>query len=140
MSGSVAGGLLFVGQMNAHLTALDVATGRVVWQIRVEESVLYSPLVVDGVAYAPGESRTLMTLDAATGETRWFLDLGQAPRMTPAFSDGLLAVGKTEGHLYILDAETRATTFDFLAQRGVEDSPAIEGGRRVIYLGTTTAP
>ena len=50
-------GMLFVGQLDANVVALDIKTGREVWRTRIEDwrngySVTSAPLYYDGIVYS----------------------------------------------------------------------------------------
>jgi quinohemoprotein ethanol dehydrogenase len=75
-------GMLFVGQLDANVVALDIKTGREVWRTPIENwhngySITSAPLYFDGVVYsgiAGGELGTrgrLTALDAKTGKILW---------------------------------------------------------------------
>ena len=75
-------GKIFVGQANAHLVALDQATGEVLWDITAEDwskgyAITSAPLYYDGMVitgYAGGEygiRGKVEAFDADTGEKIW---------------------------------------------------------------------
>ena len=79
---AVAGGLVFVGQVDAKLTALNQDTGEVVWSVQVDDPragysetmapVYYDGLVYIGVSGAEYEIRGHVTAyDAKTGDQVW---------------------------------------------------------------------
>jgi quinohemoprotein ethanol dehydrogenase len=79
---AVADGLVFVGQVDAKLTALDENTGEVVWSVQVDDPragysetmapVYYDGLVYIGVSGAEYEIRGHVTAyDAKTGDQVW---------------------------------------------------------------------
>lgn len=63
---AVANGLVYIGDAEGTLTALDAATGDVVWDTGLDGYVRY-PVVVGDVVYA-FTSTTLVVLDGASGE------------------------------------------------------------------------
>ncbi|TMJ57862.1 MAG: quinonprotein alcohol dehydrogenase, partial [Alphaproteobacteria bacterium] len=75
-------GMLFVGQLDANVVALDIKTGREVWRTPIENSdhgysITSAPLYFDGIVYsgiAGGElgiRGRLTALDAKTGKILW---------------------------------------------------------------------
>ncbi|MGD0965384.1 MAG: PQQ-dependent dehydrogenase, methanol/ethanol family [Candidatus Acidiferrales bacterium] len=82
---AVLGNLLFLGTLDAHLVALDIRTGRVVWDVEVADyregySITSAPLalknmVVTGVAGGEFGIRGFVDArDAATGKQIWRFD------------------------------------------------------------------
>src|SRR5437868_12884688 len=75
-------GLLFLGQLDANVVALDIKTGREVWKTPIEEwrggySITTAPLYFDGIVYSGisggelGIRGRLTALDAKTGKILW---------------------------------------------------------------------
>ena len=75
-------GLLFLGQLDARVVALDIKTGNEVWQTRIEEwqsgyTITSAPLYYDGIVYSGlsggefGVRGRLTALDAKTGKILW---------------------------------------------------------------------
>ena len=79
---AVGEGMLFVGQLDANVVALDITTGREVWRTPIDDwrngySITSAPLYYDGIVYSGisgGELGTrgrLTALDANTGKILW---------------------------------------------------------------------
>jgi alcohol dehydrogenase (cytochrome c) len=75
-------GLLFMGQLDATVVALDMKTGKKVWQTPIEKwqngyGITSAPLYYDGLVYSGitggefGVRGRLTALDAKTGEIKW---------------------------------------------------------------------
>ena len=75
-------GMLFVGQLDANVVALDMKTGREVWRTAIEDwrngySIASAPLYYDGIVYSGisggelGIRGRLTALDAKTGKILW---------------------------------------------------------------------
>jgi alcohol dehydrogenase (cytochrome c) len=75
-------GMLFLGQLDANVVALDIKTGKEVWKTPIEDwrngyGVTGAPLYYDGVVYSGntggefGVRSRLTALDAKTGKVLW---------------------------------------------------------------------
>jgi quinohemoprotein ethanol dehydrogenase len=75
-------GMLFLGQLDAHLVALDIKTGKEVWKTPIEDwhngyGVTSAPLYYEGIVYSGntggefGVRSRLTALDAKTGNILW---------------------------------------------------------------------
>jgi quinohemoprotein ethanol dehydrogenase len=75
-------GLLFFGQLDAQVVALDMKTGKVKWKMPIERwengyTITSAPLYYDGLVYSGisggefGVRGRLTALEAATGEIKW---------------------------------------------------------------------
>jgi outer membrane protein assembly factor BamB len=107
-SPTVIDGTLYVGNNNGSLYAIDVATGRVLWNVHVTNPLMSAPLVYgDAVIVGEGDptSRTsspsepvmvgqgpsaLIAFDRSSGQMRWQLALSGSAMPTPAIVDGIL--------------------------------------------------
>jgi alcohol dehydrogenase (cytochrome c) len=87
---AILGSTLFVGTLDAHLVALDAATGRVKWDAKVADSaqgysITGAPLVVDGavvVGVSGGEFGVrglIAAYNVVTGAQRWRFDTIPGP-------------------------------------------------------------
>jgi alcohol dehydrogenase (cytochrome c) len=75
-------GMLFVGQLDANLVAVDIGTGREIWKTPIADwhngySITSAPLYYDGIVYSGisggelGIRGRLTALDAKTGKILW---------------------------------------------------------------------
>src|SRR2546428_4952567 len=75
-------GLLFFGQFDSNVVALDMKTGKVVWKTPIEKwengyTITSAPLYYDGIIYSGvsggefGVRGRLTALDAKSGEIMW---------------------------------------------------------------------
>jgi alcohol dehydrogenase (cytochrome c) len=75
-------GMLFLGQLDANVVALDIKTGKEVWKMPIEDwrngyGVTSAPIYYDGIVYSGntggefGVRSRLTALDAKTGKILW---------------------------------------------------------------------
>jgi quinohemoprotein ethanol dehydrogenase len=75
-------GMLFLGQLDANMVALDIKTGKEVWRTPIEDwhngyGITNAPLYFDGIVYSGntggefGVRSRLTALDAKTGKILW---------------------------------------------------------------------
>jgi len=85
---------------DGSLHAVDLASGEERWSAPVSGEG--TPVVVDGVVYAPGHNE-IVALDATGGEVRWRHET-ELPVSTPAVGDGAL-YAVTHGRIIALEAD-----------------------------------
>ncbi len=105
---AVLGNTLFLGTLDAHLVALDIKTGAVIWDVEIGDykqgysitsaPLAYKNMVVTGVAGGEFGARGFVSArDAATGKEIWRFDtipgLGQPGSETWADKDALKTGG-----------------------------------------------
>jgi outer membrane protein assembly factor BamB len=107
----VSGGLVYValGASN-EFDALNLRTGRKVWEIALHERVTGGPTVDEalGLVYVVMWSGRVVALDAHVGAILWDVHLAGGSESSPALSEkqGTLYLGSYDGSLYALDART----------------------------------
>jgi outer membrane protein assembly factor BamB len=132
-SPAVADGLVFIGDDNGNIYALDAATGALRWKIDTKSSVVSRPAVVGGTVYVGSENNYVYALNAATGAIRWSRRTGGQVNSSPALSGGTLYVGSDDGKVYALDAATGAVEWTRPTAGKVDSGPAVSGG--TVYVG-----
>jgi outer membrane protein assembly factor BamB len=140
----VAGGKLFAIDTKSSVTALDAATGRLLWkrQIKVEKrsgSVAFGGGVAfdNGVLFATTGYGVTVALDATSGAEKWRNDLEIPLRGAPSVADGKVFVITQDNQLVALSADAGKQLWDAVAI--VENAgllgaaaPAISGDTMVI--------
>ena len=132
---TVAGGVVYVGLGDAHLYALNGATGGLLWRHDTggkPSSIRAS----DGVVYVGSDAGHLYALNAATGDLLWRRDTGDEPSSIRV-SDGVVYVVSDAGHLYALNAATG----DLLWRRDTKGEPSsIRVSDGMVYVGSSGTP
>ncbi|MFL5340752.1 MAG: PQQ-binding-like beta-propeller repeat protein [Gemmataceae bacterium] len=143
-SPAMADGRLFIGEgghgnKSTHLFALDVATGRKLWDYPVASHVESSPAVVDGVVYFGGGDEGLLAVDTVTGTRKWQFNEALHIDTSPALMDGRVYAGSGDNKQYqtlqfiCLNAATGAPVWRIPSELPVWGSPLAADGR--VYFG-----
>jgi outer membrane protein assembly factor BamB len=126
----VADGTVFFGSFDRTLYAVDATTGREKWRFPEASDTAVvddgadadfpkgwywtSPVVVNGVVYAPNLDGSVYARDAKNGNFVAQFDLGTPISAAPVAVDGLVIVAtsttnrtKAEGAIYSLDVTTK---------------------------------
>jgi outer membrane protein assembly factor BamB len=106
---AVVGTTLYMGFPNGRVTALDVASGAVVWSVRLPGQpylggVLSPPAVSGDTVYVGANNGHVYGLDRATGAERWKFEIGSWVASGPAISGNALLTGAWDGNLYAFTA------------------------------------
>lgn len=99
--GALAHGRVYATSEDGSATALDPATGAVVWSTPVGDRLTTPATVVGDVLFVASEPHSVTALDAATGRVLWSIDVTGKPTM-PAIVDGLAFVGTDLGRVVAL--------------------------------------
>ena len=122
-SPAVVDGTVYIGCRDAHVYAIDAATGRKKWDYPTSKSwVIGTPAVRDGMVYVgTSDSSRFMALDAKTGRLRFNLKTGAYMFSSPALAGDLAYLGNHNGHLYAIDAKAGKVVWDFQTEASKKD-------------------
>lgn len=157
----IAGGTVYAatrdenGEGRAAVYAIELASGRRLWEFRTDISVHGPIAVADGVVYAQSLRSTLYALDARSGTLLWQREPAAAPepnnQRTYGYYGVTVAAGKvlwthqdrfgvgSQGVVAALDPKTGATIWQSpMAGSTMSDgTPVVADGR--VYAGSNTA-
>lgn len=129
-------GLVYVGNLDGLLVAVDASTGAKKWEFKAGASINTTPTVVGGVLYIASWDKKLYALDAMTGTKKWESNPATVkllqPSASPIVINGVLYFGG-ETAIYALDANTGAKKWEFIGDGiyGWQASPTVVDG--VVY-------
>jgi outer membrane protein assembly factor BamB len=133
-SPAVVNGVVYIGDDNGVISALDRTTGSAIWTRSVGGAVVSSPAVVGPTVFVGSASGTVTALNAATGTVVWTFVAAGAVNSSPAVSGGIVYIGSDDGNVYALSASTGALVWSAPAGGAVESSPAVSGG--TVFVGS----
>ncbi len=136
----VSGGLVYVGDWNGVVWALDARTGRTRWTFRADGRIKGSLARSGGRVFVGDYDGHLYALDARTGRLAW--RASAQPRLggrgafysTPAVGYGRVFIGNTDGKVYAFGAASGRLLWSQSTGGYVYASPAI--WRRLILVGS----
>ena len=99
---AVAGGVVYAATYEGGLLAIDLETGKRLWDFQAGPRFGTSPSLADGAVYVGGGGGQLYRLDAATGTVRWQLALEGHPVGAPVEAGETIYVATREGILYAI--------------------------------------
>ena len=127
-------GLVYVGQTDHRMLALNRETGAVVWKFQANLPITASALVHDGIAYVTSASNRIYAIDAQSGEKLWQHRINGNVKTTPAAHDGDLFAADDEGNLHIIDAHSGRKRFRFRSSGSASGPPVVSDG--LVYLAS----
>ena len=101
----IVGNRVYVVGYNGNVTAIDIASGRVIWN---REYSSYRNLTYDqGTLYLTNAKGAVVALDAQNGIEKWSNSTFYNRRLTqPVIYKDLVVAGDFEGYFHFLDAKT----------------------------------
>lgn len=105
------GGDLWWGKNEAWLKCIDATatgapgTNQVRWSYRLDNHVMSTPAIQDGLVFIADCGRKFHCVDAETGRPLWTHDIQGEVWASPLVADGKVYLGTRAGHFYVLAAE-----------------------------------
>jgi outer membrane protein assembly factor BamB len=116
------------------LSALDAATGSVIWTTRITGAGTLSGVTYyNGALYLGTDDYQFRSFSAYTGRQRWSKFLGGIPG-NAAVSGGVVYVARNSGTVYAIDARTGQEIWESANYGQLYGAPALSGGG--LYVGT----
>ncbi|MBI2872004.1 MAG: PQQ-binding-like beta-propeller repeat protein [Chloroflexi bacterium] len=112
----------------SFLTALDLDTGQVRWQLPLYSPADAPPTVAGDLLFIGLRDGRLLALDLSTGQERWAFKAQNLVLGAPVVNDGTLYLGAAEDYAYALDAATGKERWRYKVGNWVLASPAIGEG------------
>lgn len=150
----VHNGIVYVASTNMTLTALNIKSATMLWQMKADAPFYSTPAIDGNMIYAGSQEGTIYALDANTGATHWTYHVdvtGAKIWSSPVVTNHLLIVGlasnlnekpEIAGQVIALDTTTgklrwRTYTQANHAPGGAAwSSPAIDQTQHTVYSGT----
>ncbi len=150
----VHNGIVYIASTNMTLTALDIKSATVRWQMRADAPFYSTPVIDGNTIYAGSQGGTIYALDASTGAMRWkyHVDVvGAKIWSSPVVSNHLLIVGlasnlneqpEIPGQVIALDTTTGKLRWRTYTQAnhapggGAWSSPAVDTAQHTVFSGT----
>jgi len=129
--------VVFVGNQNKSLLALDALSGQLIWKFEAGGSLAYSsPTYKDGVLYAGCIDEYVYALNPLNGELIWKFYAGPTGIESDAICvDSTVYVGSNDDHLYAIDAIRGVLRWKFRTGANISSSPVVSGD--TIYFGSS---
>jgi outer membrane protein assembly factor BamB len=103
-----ADGILFVGTLGSNFSAVEVASGDVIWTTPTKGWVWSKPVLMEDLIYVSDQDGNVYALEAQSGAVRWQIqpDTGEdrAIISTPIIVEDTLYFASQAGILYAVDA------------------------------------
>ncbi|MEK7704016.1 MAG: PQQ-binding-like beta-propeller repeat protein [Myxococcota bacterium] len=93
-------GVIYLGNLDHHLYAIDAKSGRLLWRWASGGAVTSTPLVDGGLIFFGSNDGNLYAMDLASHAIRWKLNTHDWVNSSPRVADGVVYVGSNDRHVY----------------------------------------
>ncbi len=131
---AVADDRLYVADRKGRVSALDVASGKRIWQIKTKAAISGGPGVGEGLVLLGTSDAEVIALDQESGDEAWRARVSSEVLAVPKATDNVVVVRTADGKIVGLDAESgeriwfHDRSVPVLTLRGT-GSPVVDAGR-----------
>jgi outer membrane protein assembly factor BamB len=128
---AVRDGKAFVASDGGKIIAVDLKSGKPLWEYAAGADMRCSPAVADDLVYCGSEKSEFHALETAGGKKRWTFLTGGPVRGSPVIVGGVVLFGANDHNLYALDRHTGKKLWTFRAGDYCVSVPPVVHGDRV---------
>ncbi len=150
----VQNGVVYIASTDTTLTALDIQSAKMLWQIQAEDAFFGTPTLINNTLYLASLSGVIYAINAKDGFVRWHKQIdtpGGKIWASPAIANGILIIGvastlsenpKKSGQVLAYDIATGKLRWRAYIEQGgkpgggVWSSPVIDAASNTVYVGT----
>lgn len=130
----VVDNVMYIGG-HFKLSALDAATGHILWETPTTGPIHTSPAVAGDKLYIGLQDWRVLALHRETGQTLWEFTMQNPVSGSAAVAHGIVYIGSMDGFLYALDAATGKLIWQFKTQAHPLSPPALADG--TLFVSST---
>ncbi len=119
------------------LYVVDTRTGKQETQIKLDDLLIATPALVDGILYFGTSEGQVMAVDWKAGKTVWAFQTRQPREVhsAPAVTADRVIIGARDKSVYCLDRKSGQQQWTFSTRAGNDSSPVVVGDRAYIGSG-----
>jgi len=141
----IDGSVTYVGNQSGRVSALDTATGAVLWSAK--DAAYGAVLPVGGSVFLVSDEAKLVRLDASTGQPIWSVDMPYfvptrerkraeiTAHYGPVLAGGRLIVASGDGAIRMFNPTDGALVGQVALPGGAASAPALAGGMMYVVSG-----
>ncbi|TAK14108.1 MAG: hypothetical protein EPO32_02885 [Anaerolineae bacterium] len=128
-------GQMIAASYNNHLYSFDAANGALNWEFKARSRFIASPLLLDGVLYAPNADGNLYAISLA-GELLNTFEAGDGLWATPATDGEAIFLSSMDSKVYSLAPGSLNVNWETDAGGAIVSTPVIDVESGLLYVGT----
>jgi eukaryotic-like serine/threonine-protein kinase len=114
---TVKDGVLYVGNLDGYMYAIQTADGVLKWRFKAGEGITSTALVQGGVVFFGSKDNNVYAIDAVSGtKVLWKFTTGDDVLSSPKAKNGVIYIGSNDNNFYVLDQKTGKEKCHFSAK------------------------
>jgi len=129
----LSGDMLYFGSDSGKIHAVNIATGKEIWNHSTGSSAWASPLVVGDAVFIGSMDGNMYALDKMDGSLRWYFAANDSIVSSAKYANGVVVFGSHDGNVYFVDGNTGLQVIPpFVTGGQIWDTPAIVNDTAII--------
>ena len=124
-SPTIRNNLLFIGNLDNRLYAVDIRTGRMEWRFKTDAPITSSPREYEGNIYFGSNDGNVYGIDTRKRKRLWKSKTQYWVNSSAAIEEDTLYIGSNDKNLYALNRKTGHALWSFRARGSVVAAPLI---------------
>jgi outer membrane protein assembly factor BamB len=127
-SAAIHNGIIFVGNLDYRIYALDAATGEMLWRYKTGAPVTSSPTVANSTVYFGSNDGNVYAINIENPKqptVRWKVPTRDWVNSSVRLDEGTAFIGSNDRRLYALDAQSGGARWSFATRGPAISIPAV---------------
>lgn len=135
----LANNKLYQASLDHNLYAIDVATGKKVWEFKATAPIAVQPTLHNGVLYFGAFDSKFYAVDAETGAKKWEQNTSGWVWSEATIANDVAYFGDVRGRVYALDIAKGDVRWTFDAKDAIRAQPVLNGDTLYVVSFDTNA-
>ncbi|HUE72533.1 MAG TPA: PQQ-binding-like beta-propeller repeat protein, partial [Pirellulaceae bacterium] len=122
---AIVDGVVYIGDMDGELRALNLADGKEIWTFPTDSGFLAAPAVKDGLIYIGDIDGKCYCIDAKSGKEKWIFSAEAEVDSSANFWKENVLFASQDRHLYCLDAKSGKEVWRFAIDDQIRCTPTV---------------
>ena len=132
VTAAIVNGVVYIGDLDGTLIALDLITGNALWQSNIESGFVSSPAYLNGRIYLGDYDGSFYCFNAKDGSLVWKYETGAEVSSSANFYKDNVLVGSQDATLYCINAISGKLTWKHELADQIRCSPTVVGDRTFV--------
>jgi outer membrane protein assembly factor BamB len=129
---AISGNAVYISDAKGLVTALNLQTGKTLWQSDLKVPLAAGPGVGEGIIVVGGNQADMYALNQTDGKIRWHVNLSDQVTSVPVIANGRVVVKTLDGHLWALNTDNGAIQWQ---QTHNVPVMVLAGGSQALIIG-----
>ncbi|MBT4846229.1 MAG: PQQ-binding-like beta-propeller repeat protein [Planctomycetaceae bacterium] len=132
VTAAIVDGVVYIGDLDGALVALNLTTGKVIWKTTIESGFVSSPAYLNGNIYLGDYDGVFYCFNTKDGSLVWKYETGAEVSSSANFYKDNVLVGSQDATLYCINSTSGKLTWKHELADQIRCSPTVVGDRTFV--------